>query len=310
MSHSRDAEFETVDALVVRFVSYLRAERRASRYTIRNYTMTLDRFSVFIRNHIGGAATGARLASLELLDFRSFLSSRRKEGLGEASMKLEISALKSFFRYLDRRHGVGNDAINVLRGPKRKMRLPRPVDAVSAKNLILMAGEAKSPWIAARDVAVFMLLYGAGLRISEVLSLKMSDAPFGEAIRIKGKGAKTRIVPLIPAVRTAIAHYLELRPAAEAGNDALFLSLRGKQLSPRLVQMTMKSHAKALGLDDSATPHALRHAFATHLLAAGGDLRSIQELLGHSSIAATQQYTKIDIDGLLNDYHMAHPRAR
>jgi len=310
MSHPADARTKAVDALVARYLGYLRAERRASRHTIRNYAMTLDRFSMFLRDHFGGQQTGARLAALELLDFRSFLSSRRKEGLGESSMKLEVSALKSFFRYLNRRLGVSNDAINALRGPKRKERLPRPVDAASAMTLIDTAAEAKAPWIAARDVAVFMLLYGAGLRISEALSLKMSDAPFGETIRIKGKGAKTRIVPLIPEARKALERYLELRRAAESGDEPLFLSLRGKQLSPRLVQMTMKAHARALGLDDSATPHALRHAFATHLLAAGGDLRSIQELLGHASIAATQRYTKIDMEGLLNDYRMAHPRAR
>jgi integrase/recombinase XerC len=310
MSLSADARTETVDALVKRFVDYLRAEKRASPYTIRNYALTLDRFSFFLLDHCGGKVAGARLAALELLDFRSFLSNRRKEGLGEASLKLEISALKSFFRFLDRRHGIGNDAINVLRGPKRKERLPRPVDAVSAVNLIERAAEAKAPWVAARDVAVFMLLYGAGLRISEALSLKMSDAPFGETIRIKGKGAKTRIVPLIPAARLSLERYLELRRAAESGDEPLFLSVRGRPLSPRLVQMTMKTHAKALGLDDSATPHALRHAFATHLLAAGGDLRSIQELLGHASIAATQRYTKVDIESLLGEYDVAHPRAR
>lgn len=309
MAKPGDSE-DDLDALILSFVAYLRAERRASAYTIRNYQATLARFAGFLTRHAGARPTAKTIARLELLDFRAYLASRRNEGLGEVSLKLELSVLKSFCRYLSRRRGVRNDAIEGMRGPKPKERLPRPVDAGSAEKLIALASEAKEPWIAARDVAVFMLLYGAGLRISEALSLKMSDAPFGEAVRIRGKGAKTRLAPLLPEVREALSRYIELRPPAQSAGEALFLSIRGKALSPRLVQMTMKSHAQALGLDDSATPHALRHAFATHLLAAGGDLRSIQELLGHASIAATQRYTKIDMQALADSYKSAHPRAR
>lgn len=301
---------ETIDALIGRFISHLRAEKRASAHTIRNYEATLARFSAFLKTHLGKAPSPRALEQLELLDFRSFLSSRREEGLGEASLRLELSALKSFFRFLGRRCGIRNDAIDAMRGPKLKERLPRPVDAASAEKIIDLASDAKEPWIAARDVAVFTLLYGAGLRISEALSLTMAETPFGEALRVKGKGAKTRIVPLLPQAREALTRYAELRRPAKDRDEPLFLSIRGKPLSPRLVQMTMKSHARALGLDDSATPHALRHAFATHLLAAGGDLRSIQELLGHASIAATQRYTKVEIEGLIASYKAAHPRAR
>lgn len=307
---TKRGEAETVDALIERFVRHLRAEKRASPYTIRNYEATLTRFSAFLTSHLGKTPAPRALERLELLDFRSFLSSRREEGLGEASLKLELSALKSFYRFLGRRHDIRNDAIDAMRGAKLKERLPRPVDAASAEKIIDLASEAKEPWIAARDVAVFTLLYGAGLRISEALSLTMAEAPFGEALRIKGKGAKTRIVPLLPQAREALERYAQLRQPAKDRGEPLFLSSRGKPLSPRLVQMTMKNHARALGLDDSATPHALRHAFATQLLAASGDLRSIQELLGHASIAATQRYTKVEIEGLIASYKAAHPRAR
>ena len=310
MAKPRAGETETIEALIRRFVSHLRAEKRASAYTIRNYEAALTRFSAFLRSRPGAAPSARALERLELLDFRGFLSGRRDEGLGEASLKLELSALRSFFRFLGRRHDIRNDAIDAMRGPKLKQRLPRPIEAASAQKLIDRAGEAREPRIAARDAAIFTLLYGAGLRISEALSLTVADAPFGEAVRIKGKGAKTRIAPLLPAAREALERYLALRRPAKTRDEPLFLSARGKPLSPRLVQMTMKNHARALGLDDSATPHALRHAFATQLLKAGGDLRSIQELLGHASISATQRYTRIDIEDLLASHKAAHPRAR
>lgn len=300
---------QSLDDLIARFIRHLKAEKRASRYTVRNYEATLIRFSAFMLDHLGKRPDAISLERLELLDFRAFLASRRAEGLGAASLKLELSALKSFYRFLRRRFDLRNDAIDAMRGPKLKDRLPRPVAADAAERLIEAAGEGKEPWIAARDVAVFTLLYGAGLRISEALSLKMSDAPFGEALRIRGKGAKTRLVPLLPAARAAAESYLALRPPTKDREAPLFLSVRGKALGARIVQREMKKHARALGLDESATPHALRHAFATHLLAAGGDLRAIQELLGHASIAATQRYTKIDEEGLLAAYRNAHPRA-
>ncbi|MEZ5914828.1 MAG: tyrosine-type recombinase/integrase [Parvularculaceae bacterium] len=234
---------------------------------------------------------------------------RREEGLSAASLKLELSALKTFYRHLRKRFSLANDAIGAMRGPKLKPKLPRPVDAAGAQELIAAAGAGREPWISARDAAIFTLLYGAGLRISEALSLKMSDAPFGEAVKIRGKGGKSRLAPLLPAVRQALERYLELRPPASSGEEAMFLSVRNKPLGPRPVQIEMKRHARALGLGENATPHALRHAFATHLLQAGGDIRAIQELLGHASIAATQRYTKVNEDALLSSYRRAHPRA-
>jgi integrase/recombinase XerC len=291
------------------FVGHLRGERRASPYTLRNYEATLRRFGEFLSGHLGGAPDARALERLDVADFRAFLSLRRGEGLAAPSLRLDLSALRSFFKFLRRRRGIANDAIAAMRGPKLKEKLPRPVAAEAAIALIDAAGAAKAPWIAARDAALFALLYGAGLRISEALGLTLADAPFGESLRIRGKGAKTRLVPLLPAAREALHAYLALRPAAAERAAPLFLGARGGPLSARIVQREMKKQAQALGLDASATPHALRHAFATQLLAAGGDLRSVQELLGHASIAATQRYTRVETAALMAAYRKAHPRA-
>lgn len=297
-----------------RFALYLKAERRASAYTIRNYGATLERFEAFLTGHLGQRPALDALSALETRDFRAYLAARRNEGLQPPSIKLELSALKSFYAYLRKWAGLENDAIEIMRGPKAKERLPRPVAPDDADALIEAAGTAKTSarqtsWEQARDAALLTLLYGAGLRISEALSLRRSDAPLQETLRIKGKGAKTRAVPIIDAARAAVDAYLDLCPYGTQADDPLFFSARGKALSPAQAQRTMRRLRMALGLPDSATPHALRHAFATHLLAAGGDLRSIQELLGHSSLAATQRYTKIDAARLLDVYDRAHPRA-
>lgn len=296
------------------FERHLKSEKRASSYTIRNYKATLDRFDAFLRVHIGGTADAADLEALQTKDFRAYLAARRNEGLKPPSIKLELSALKSFFRFLNKRADIDNDAIAVMRGPKAKERLPRPVARRDAENLLKAAAQTKTstqttPWEQARDAALFTLLYGAGLRIAEALSLKRSDTPLEDALRITGKGAKTRLVPVIDAARDVVDKYIDLCPYGTNAEDPLFFSKRGKALSPRMAQRTMAALRVQLGLPDSATPHALRHAFATELLSAGGDLRSIQELLGHSSLAATQRYTKIDADGLLRVYDKAHPRA-
>lgn len=290
------------------YLAHLKAERRASPYTLRNYGATLRRFTSYLEAE--RRATGlAALARLDPADFRSFLASRREDGATAPTLKLDLSALRSFFAWLSRREGIDNDAIASLRGPRLKDRLPRPVSETDAERLIEAAQTAKTPWVAARDAALFTLLYGAGLRISEALSLRRRDGALGERLRVLGKGGKHRDVPILPAVRDAVASYAELIPFAREPESPLFLSVRGKALSPRLAQRMMESHRRALQLPDSATPHALRHAFATHLLSAGGDLRAIQELLGHASIAATQRYTKVDAERLLSAYETAHPRA-
>jgi len=297
-------------ALIAAFLAHLKAERRASRYTVRNYGATLQRFHDFLTDHLGGPPNLNRLARLETRDFRAFLAARRAEGLDSPSLKLDLSAIRSFYAFLRRREGIDNDAIAAMRGPKTKERLPRPVSAVDAAALIDAAGAGDGPaWLKARDAAIFTLLYGGGLRISEALSLKWRDAPLGERLRILGKGGKTRDVPVIAAVRDAVNAYWGVCPHVIGKDGPLFFSVRGKPLSARLVQRSMARLRAALGLPESATPHALRHAFATHLLAGGGDLRAIQELLGHASIAATQRYTKVDSEQLLAVYDKAHPRA-
>lgn len=296
------------------FARHLKSEKRASPYTLRNYAATLGRFDDFLTGHLGKAAALDDLAALETKDFRAFLAERRNEGLSPPSIKLELSAIKTFYKFLKKRADIDNDAIAIMRGPKAKERLPRPVNEADAKALIEAAGTLKTTprketWEQARDVALITLLYGAGLRISEALSLRWGDAPLAEILRIKGKGAKTRAVPVVPAARDAVTAYQALCPYGGEADDPLFFSTRGKPLSATLAQRSMAKLRAALGLPESATPHALRHAFATHLLSAGGDLRAIQELLGHSSLAATQRYTKIDRDSLLSAYDKAHPRA-
>lgn len=297
-----------------RFEQHLKAEKRASQYTLRNYGAALERFEEFLAAYRGEKATLRSLAALEARDFRAYLAERRNEGLAPPSLKLELSALKSFYKFLRKRAAVENDAIAAMRGPRMKERLPRPVSAAEAEALIEAAKTSKpSPraegWEQARDAALFTLLYGAGLRISEALSLRWKDAPLKETLRIKGKGGKTRAAPIIPAAREAVDAYVSACPYGGQADDPLFFSNRGKPLSATLAQRTMRRLRGALGLPDSATPHALRHAFATHLLAAGGDLRAIQELLGHASLAATQRYTKIDAENLLRVFDKAHPRA-
>ena len=305
---------ETLADWQAQFARYLKSEKRASPYTLRNYSATLERFDAFLSVHLGEAATLDHLTALEVKDFRGYLAMRRNEGLQPQSIKLELSALKSFYKFLRRRADIDNDAIEMMRGPRAKERLPRPISKSDAGELLAAAGKTnttadKQNWEKARDVALLTLIYGAGLRVSEALSLNWGEAPLSETIRIKGKGAKTRIVPVLDKAREAIDLYVAACPYGADVDDPLFFSTRGKRLSPRQVQRLMQNLRSALGLPDTATPHALRHSFATHLLSAGGDLRSIQELLGHSSLAATQRYTKIDQENLLKVFDKAHPRA-
>ena len=296
----------SLNAMIARFIEHLKSERRTSPYTLRNYGATLARFA----DHLGADRSVEALAALDAEAFRSFLATRRAQGVAAATLRLDLSALKSFFAFLRRREGVDNDAISAMRGPRAKERLPRPLSERDAQALIAAAAASPKPgWIQARDVALFTLLYGAGLRISEALSLKRRDADLGERLRILGKGAKHRDVPILPAVREAVLTYAALAPFEQAPDAPLFCGARGAPLGARLAQRMMESHRRTLGLPESATPHAFRHSFATHLLSAGGDLRSIQELLGHTSIAATQRYTKVDAERLLSVYETAHPRA-
>ncbi len=295
------------------WLAHLAGERRASPRTVEAYGAAAARYLAFLELHRGGALSAADLGSVSAADLRAFLAFRRsgERPLSARSLSQTLSAVRTFHTFLDRRLGVPNPAIVLVRGPRVKPGAPRPVSEDQARGLI--SESALDPdqegWQAARDEAVLTLLYGCGLRISEALSLKRRDAPLPETLRITGKGGKTRLVPVLDAVRQAIGAYLAAMPFELVPDEALFRAARGGPLSPRHVQATVQRLRGRLGLSERATPHALRHSFATHLLGAGADLRSIQELLGHASLSTTQRYTEVDAARLLAAYESAHPRA-
>ena len=289
-------------------------ERRYSRHTIEAYGRDLRVFLAFLAEHRGRPADATLLKALEPSDLRAFLARRRNEGLESRSLLRALAATRSFMRHLEKK-GLGRtDVFAAVRPPKRPHHLPKALGVEDAKELIdpqTRAGETREPWIIARDCAVLGLLYGAGLRISEALSLTRADAPIGTTDRVSvlGKGGKTRVVPVIEPVRRLIEDYLALCPYDLSGG-LLFLGARGGPLSPRIIQLAVERMRGALGLPAGATPHALRHSFATHLLGRGGDLRTIQELLGHASLSTTQIYTAVDRARLFDAYRLAHPRAQ
>jgi integrase/recombinase XerC len=297
---------------ITRWLGYLGAERRLSEKTLEAYRRDVCQFLGFLAGHLGGAPTLKQLAKLTPADVRAFMAARRAGGAGSRSLMRGLAGARSFARFLER-NGKGKvAALAAVRTPKLPRTLPKPLAASAAKRMTdteLRAGEAREPWIIARDAAVLGLLYGAGLRISEALGLKRKDVTAADVITVTGKGNKTRMVPLLPQVAKLIADYAALCPFDLPPNALLFVGSRGGPLSPRIVQLTMARLRGALGLPDSATPHALRHSFATHLLARGGDLRAIQELLGHASLSTTQIYTAVDAERLLDVYASAHPRA-
>jgi integrase/recombinase XerC len=300
-------------AEVTAWLRYLGAEKRMSPKTLEAYRRDVMQFLAFLTEHFGAPATLKRLQILTPADIRAFMAARRRDGLGSRSLMRQLAGTRSFARFLER-NGKGKvGALAAVRTPKLPKTLPKPLPASAAKAMAdadLRAGEARENWVLARDAAVLALLYGAGLRISEALGLKRRDvAGSPDALTVNGKGNKTRMVPLLPAVLRLIADYLALCPYAVPPDGPLFVGARGGPLAPRIVQLAMASLRGALGLPESATPHALRHSFATHLLARGGDLRSIQDLLGHASLSTTQIYTAVDSERLLDVYASAHPRA-
>jgi integrase/recombinase XerC len=301
-----------VTAEISRWLGYLGAERRMSPKTLEAYQRDVGQFLDFLAGHLGGAPTLRQLAKLSPADVRAFMAARRGDGLSSRSLMRVLAGARSFARFLER-NGKGKvGALSAVRAPKVGKTLPKPLPIAAAKRIAdtgLRAGEEREPWIIARDAAVLGLLYGSGLRISEALSLKPKDLVAGDAITVTGKGNKTRMVPVLPQVAKLIADYVALCPLDLPDDGALFVGARGGQLSPRIVQLAMARLRGALGLPDTATPHALRHSFATHLLARGGDLRAIQELLGHASLSTTQIYTAVDSERLLEVYASAHPRA-
>jgi integrase/recombinase XerC len=263
----------------------------------------------FLGRYRGESVEAESLTRVEAADLRAFLADRRAGGLGAASAARELSGVRAFLKYAAEQQNVATQ-LPRTRAPKRPRTLPRPAAPDDAMNLAETAAEAASaPWIGARDLAILLLLYGAGLRVAEAMSLKANFLPIGATLRVTGKRSKTRIVPIVPAVRDAIDHYARQCPYPLSGDTPLFVGARGGPLNPDLVRRSVAAARRRLGLPDTLTPHALRHSFATHLLARGADLRSLQELLGHASLSSTQIYTAVDAARLLDVYRHAHPRA-
>jgi integrase/recombinase XerC len=298
-----------VRGLAARWAGHLQHDRRRSPHTVRAYVATAHRFIAFLGRHRGEAIGPAELLNLSAADLRAFLAQRRGEGLGASSAARELSGVRAFLKYAAEQSG-GIAQLPRTRAPKRPRTLPRPASPEDAMGLAENAAAAASaPWIGARDLAILLLLYGAGLRVAEALSLTARALPFGTTLRVTGKRAKTRIVPVVPAVAEAVAEYVRLCPYPIAGEAPLFVGARGGPLNPDLVRRSVAAARRRLGLPDTLTPHALRHSFATHLLARGADLRALQELLGHASLSSTQIYTAVDAARLLDVYRHAHPRA-
>jgi integrase/recombinase XerC len=296
-------------SLVAKWGSYLAHDRRRSPHTVRAYEATAHRLIDFLGEYRGEPIEPETLTSLGAPDLRAFLANRRTSGLGASSAAREMSGVRAFLTWAATQQGKAPH-IPRTRAPRRPKTLPRPAAPDEAVALAEDAGAYGSePWIGARDLAILLLLYGAGLRVSEALSLTARDLPIGRVIRVTGKRSKTRMVPIVPAVKEAIENYLKECPYPVTGDTPLFLGARGGRLSADLVRRSVRAARKRLRLPDTLTPHALRHSFATHLLARGADLRSLQELLGHASLSSTQIYTKVDAAHLLDVYRHAHPRA-
>lgn len=297
--------------LIAAWLANLNAERRASRHTVDGYGREIGFFLRFLAGHLGGPVRRRDLAELKVADFRAYLAERRNAGLSSRSLARALSAMRAFFRYAARTADLHNPAIAAVRAPKVVNSLPRPLDVPDAQAVVQSAGDLEDePWIAARNIALLTLLYGCGLRISEALGLNRDDVGAGDTLRVLGKRNRQRVVPVLPVVRQAIESYVKVCPLALPADGPLFIGARGGRLNPGIAQKLMRDLRGLLGLPPSATPHALRHSFASHLLAGGGDLRTIQELLGHANLSTTQHYTDVEMAQLLTVYENAHPRAK
>jgi len=311
----RDPIDPAMVAEIGRWLMHLRSERRLSTKTHEAYARDLHQCLGFLAGHFGGPVTLKAFATIEPADIRAFLASRRAEGIAGRSLARALAAMRSFARFLEVNGRGKVGAFAAVRAPKIGKTLPKPLAISAARQMIgadMRAGDDAEPWIVARDCAVMALLYGSGLRISEALGLTRAAVPRpdeGDTLTVVGKGNKTRMVPVLRGVLTQIDEYARQCPFTLAPDDLLFRGAKGGPLSPRIIQLVMARLRGALGLPDSATPHALRHSFATHLLGRGGDLRAIQELLGHASLSTTQIYTAVDSERLLDIYASTHPRA-
>ncbi len=297
---------DSANAVIKDFTTHLRDGRRRSQHTVRAYVTTAERFCEFLQDHFGGGVGAAEIKALKQADIRSYLAYRRADGLTNNSAARELSAIRAFLKY------IGGDEAQIakIKGPKVKKGVPRPA---SPDDILALANDAQESasedWVGARDWAVLLLLYGSGLRISEALDLTTDALPLSDTLRVTGKRGKTRIVPLLKEVREAIERYIDLCPHVMEVDRPIFRGKRGGALSANLIRRVVQQARTKLGISDKTTPHALRHSFATHLLAGGADLRSLQELLGHASLSSTQVYTAVDAAHLLDVYNNAHPRA-
>jgi integrase/recombinase XerC len=300
-----------LERAVAAWLAHLQHERGHADKTLEAYARDVRQFLGYVAQQLGYPPCLADLARLDLKTFRGFLASRRRSGAVSRSLARSLSALRQLFRWLEAQKLVENRKILQLAMPKVPHSVPKPLTVGKAAGVVDAGPGAELDWVLARDAAVLMLLYGSGLRIAEALSIKTKDAPTPDrdVLRIKGKGGKERLVPVLPVVREAVARYLQLCPYPLEPNEPMFRGAKGGPLSPRLIQLAMERLRESLDLPATATPHALRHSFATHLLSAGGDLRQIQELLGHASLSTTQAYTEVDRDRLLAVYDAAHPRS-
>ena len=303
----------TAEAALAAFLDWLAAERRASPATVAAYRHDIATFLGFLTRHLGAAPDRAALGTLRAADFRAWLAARAGEGAGNATRARGLAALRSFYRFLARHGGPDCPAIRLLATPRSRTPAPRALSPRDAATLAAEAGAlAREPWIAARDAALVLLLYGCGLRAGEALTLARRDAPLPAgppSLRVRGKGGKERDVPVLPVVREAVAAYIRLCPHPLAPEAPLFRGARGGALNDRLLRLALARARAALGLPEHASPHALRHSFATHLLQAGADLRAIQELLGHANLSTTQRYTQLSLEHLMAVYDKAHPKA-
>ena len=299
-----------VRAAVTDWATWLASERRAAGNTLAAYQRDLAAFFAFLAEHLGQAPALDDLGRLRAADLRAYMANRRANGLQSTSVARGLSTVRGFFRFLERRGLVSNAAIPGVRSPKLPRAVPKPLTVDAARDVLQSAAASGVAWVGLRDVALLTLLYGCGLRIGEALGLKRAAVPLGTSLIVTGKGNKQRMVPILPAVRDAVAAYVAACPLALAADGPLFVGERGAALQPAVVQRRMRTIRAALDLPETATPHALRHSFATHLLGAGGDLRTIQELLGHASLSTTQRYTEVDVERMREVYDKAHPRAR
>lgn len=302
---------EKLTVAVDEWQRWMKTERRCSGHTVAAYSRDLAEFLKFVKEYTEETPSFKILADLAVTDFRAYLSARTGDGISRTSLARNLSTLRNFFKFLERNAVLSNPAVSVLHAPALPKALPKPVTQGQALEIIKTAAELqKEEWMKRRDVAFVMLLYGCGLRISEALALDVKDRPRSDMMTVFGKGRKERVVPVLPAVRSAIEAYLNIRPDGAEPNSPLFIGTRGERVNPGVMQRQIRRIRNELGLPSSVTPHALRHSFATHLLNGGGDLRTIQELLGHESLSTTQRYTGLNAERMMDVYVHAHPRAK